>query len=147
MSIANQDEKAVAEVRQVVEAWLEGIHKRDGAAVAALCAPEVLAFDAHSAFQFRNRDEFEKHLVSCMGQCPPSVTFDLHDIHVEADENLAFSHHLFCARMPRDGKELVVWTRGTMCLRKVDGEWKVVHGHASSPYDLESGKAMLELQP
>jgi hypothetical protein len=32
-------------------------------------------------------------------------------------------------------------------LRKIDGQWKVVHEHVSVPFDMETGKAMLDLKP
>lgn len=28
-----------------------------------------------------------------------------------------------------------------------DGRWKVVHEHVSMPFDMETGKAMLDLKP
>lgn len=35
----------------------------------------------------------------------------------------------------------------TVCYRKIDGDWKVVHEHFSTPFDTQSGKALFELQP
>ena len=35
----------------------------------------------------------------------------------------------------------------TVCYGKIDGDWKVVHEHFSSPFDMQSGKALFELQP
>jgi ketosteroid isomerase-like protein len=46
-----------------------------------------------------------------------------------------------------DGKRVLNWLRSTFGLRKIDGRWKVVHEHVSVPFDMETGKAMLELKP
>jgi ketosteroid isomerase-like protein len=37
--------------------------------------------------------------------------------------------------------------RATICFRKINGEWKVVHEHYSAPFDMESGKALFDLEP
>jgi ketosteroid isomerase-like protein len=34
-----------------------------------------------------------------------------------------------------------------MGFRKQNGRWKLVHQHSSVPFDMDSGQAMLELQP
>jgi hypothetical protein len=34
-----------------------------------------------------------------------------------------------------------------MCLRKIAGSWLIVHDQVSPPLDLESGKALLNLEP
>jgi ketosteroid isomerase-like protein len=39
------------------------------------------------------------------------------------------------------------WMRATVCYRKLHGKWMVVHEHWSAPSDIESGKALLDLQP
>lgn len=35
----------------------------------------------------------------------------------------------------------------TICFRKLDGKWMVTHEHNSVPFDVESGKASLDLKP
>ena len=39
------------------------------------------------------------------------------------------------------------WLRWTLGFRKIDGRWRVAHEHVSVPFDMESGKAMLDLKP
>jgi ketosteroid isomerase-like protein len=45
------------------------------------------------------------------------------------------------------GQKLDMWWRATVCCRKVDGAWMVVHKHASVPFDAETGRASLDLEP
>lgn len=41
-----------------------------------------------------------------------------------------------------------LWFRATVCLRKVDGTWRVTHEHNSTPFYMDgSFKAALDLQP
>jgi ketosteroid isomerase-like protein len=37
--------------------------------------------------------------------------------------------------------------RVTVCYRKTNGKWLVVHEHFSAPFEMESGKALLDLEP
>jgi ketosteroid isomerase-like protein len=40
-----------------------------------------------------------------------------------------------------------MWVRATTCYRKIDGKWMITHEHQSVPFDTESGKASLDLEP
>jgi hypothetical protein len=40
-----------------------------------------------------------------------------------------------------------MWWRATVCYRKIDGKWMITHEHASVPFNVESGKASLDLTP
>jgi ketosteroid isomerase-like protein len=40
-----------------------------------------------------------------------------------------------------------MWVRFTVCLRKIDGHWMVTHEHASVPFDVETGRASVDLAP
>jgi len=37
--------------------------------------------------------------------------------------------------------------RATVCYRKIDGKWMIVHEHFSVPFDMETLKASLDLKP
>jgi hypothetical protein len=40
-----------------------------------------------------------------------------------------------------------MWVRWTACFRKLDGRWLVTHEQVSVPIDMESGGALLDLEP
>ena len=46
-----------------------------------------------------------------------------------------------------NGDAVDMWVRSTLGLRKIDGVWKVVHEHASVPFNAENGKALVALKP
>jgi hypothetical protein len=37
--------------------------------------------------------------------------------------------------------------RVTVCFRNTEGTWMIVHEHFSAPFDPQSGKALLDLEP
>ncbi|MEQ7005722.1 nuclear transport factor 2 family protein [Actinopolymorpha sp. B17G11] len=40
-----------------------------------------------------------------------------------------------------------MWVRYTGGLRKIDGQWLIVHDQVSVPTDFADGKALLDLEP
>ncbi|HEV7730794.1 MAG TPA: nuclear transport factor 2 family protein [Candidatus Binatia bacterium] len=46
-----------------------------------------------------------------------------------------------------DGTHDASWLCSTLCLRKIDGRWKLVHEHVSVPFDMQTNAALLDLEP
>jgi ketosteroid isomerase-like protein len=62
--------------------------------------------------------------------------------------DVAFCHYLArCGATGADGREHRCWLRGTTCLRRTGGTWRIVHAHCSAPFDPRSGRALLDLVP
>jgi len=40
-----------------------------------------------------------------------------------------------------------MWWRSTVCYRKTEGSWKITHEHNSVPFNVETGKPSLDLEP
>jgi len=40
-----------------------------------------------------------------------------------------------------------MWVRGTLCFKKIDGAWLIVHDQASVPFDIATGKGVTDLEP
>jgi len=67
---------------------------------------------------------------------------------VTAGEELAYCHYLCrCGGTDESGTEKVGWMRVTVCCRRIGDRWTIVHEHFSSPFDVQSGKALLDAQP
>jgi ketosteroid isomerase-like protein len=80
--------------------------------------------------------------------CPGPMIFEVHDLAIEAGDNIAFGHYLVrCGTVAEDGKEDAGYMRVTFCCRRTSGKWKIAHEHFSAPFDPESGKALLRLEP
>lgn len=59
----------------------------------------------------------------------------------------------FCSFVYHVGGTLVsgdavdMWVRATLCCRRFDGTWRIVHDHESVPFDPETGQAQIGLRP
>lgn len=137
-----------AEVRQLVERWAEAARNKDLDAVMACYLPEVVAFDAILALQFRGTDRYRKHWEHCLELMPAGqFILEVHDMEVEVDGSLAFAHYLSrCGCRDDQGKEETGWMRATVCCRKTPAGWRIAHEHYSVPFDPQNGNALTGLE-
>lgn len=146
LEMTRTDEKA--EIGALLDDWAQAVRVKDLDAIMARYAPEIVGFDAIAQLQFKGAQAYREHWQACLEMCPGAMIFEIHELSVAAGDDIAFSHFLVrCGGTGDDGKEQSGWTRATVCWRRMDGRWKVVHEHFSAPFDMASGKALLELQP
>ena len=148
MTMTATRQSAEAEIRALVDAWVRAVRAKDIDAIFALYAPDIVAFDGIGPLQLNGGDAYRKHWQACLAMCPGPMTFEVHDLDVEAQGDLAFCHYLSrCGGAGADGREQAGWFRVTVCWRRRNGRWQVAHEHFSAPFDPESGKTLLDLEP
>jgi uncharacterized protein (TIGR02246 family) len=137
-----------AQVRNAIAAWTTAASSKDLDAISACYAPDVRAFDAIAALEFQGMAAYREHWAQCLDMVPGEMRFEVHDLKVEAAGDLAVAHYLaHCACTGEDGTEQAGWMRATVCLRKTDGKWLIVHEHYSAPFDPMTVKALCDLKP
>lgn len=145
MTTATLDRTATTEVRALIDDWAQATRAKDVERIIACHAPGARSFDCHSHFQFEGASALRQHLEACMTCMQGPMTFEIHDLELAAHGDVAFGHYL--ARFGAtgvSGEEHTGWLRGTVCLRKLEGRWLIVHDHCSAPFDPESGKAFFD---
>jgi ketosteroid isomerase-like protein len=83
---------------------------------------------------------------------PPGAArsgYEVRDFSVTTGDDIAFCHGFVrISGTKTDGGENSVWARQTLCLRKIDGAWKITHEHTSVPFYMDgSFKAAVDLAP
>ena len=90
-------------------------------------------------------------LILCLAVAPAfagPLQMDLPDMHIEAGSDIAFVYGVERMRGKlTNGTPVDLWLRYTEGLKRIDGQWRVVHEHISVPVDLNTGKAVLDLKP
>jgi uncharacterized protein (TIGR02246 family) len=136
-----------AQIRGLLEDWVAAARANDLDGIMAVYAPDIRSFDAIAQLQFKGADAYRKHWEWCIGMCSSPI-FEIHDLAIETGGDVAFGHYLLrCGGAGEDGKEQVGWMRVTVCYRRTNGRWLVAHEHFSAPFEMESGKALLDLEP
>ncbi len=137
-----------AQIRALIDDWAKAARAGDIDGIMSHYAPDVRAFDALLQLQFRGSDAYRKHWQTCLAMCPGPMIFEIHDLNLAVESNLALSDCLGrCGAIVEDGQEKTSWMRGTVGYRRIGGRWMIVHEHWSVPFDPQSGKAMFDLEP
>lgn len=143
------DSTAEQELRQLIDTWTQAVRRQDIAQILAIYAEDVVAFDAIGQLQFRGLESYAAHWRACMEHCPGEGIFEVHELAVQAQGDLGFAHWLVRCGPPNaeGGESQTCWMRASACYRRCPGGWRVVHEHWSAPCDMETGKALFDLQP
>jgi uncharacterized protein (TIGR02246 family) len=135
-------------IRKLLDGWATAARAGDLEGIMAAYAPDILSFDAIAQLQFKGVAAYRKHWEMCVEMCSGPMTFEIHDLGIEAGDDVAFAHYLLrCGGTGPDGKEQTGWMRVTVCCHNRSGRWLIAHEHFSVPFDMESGKALLGLEP
>lgn len=137
-----------AEIRELIDGWLKAVLDRDVERIASHYTPDILAYDAIAALQFKGVEAYRRHWENCLTMCPGPMTFEIHDLNVTAGDEVAYCTYLTrCGGTDEKGQEQTGWMRTTIGCRRIGGKWRIAHEHFSSPFDPQSGKALMDLQP
>jgi len=127
----NQDE---AEIRRVINKWSKALEAKDLDGLTADYAPDAVLYDAIPPYKAEGAQAIRKAWESCLPYLPEfkSVHRDL-NFHVTGDMAVVHGLHNFETETPHPCSQS--WIRVTVCYRKIEGQWKVVHEHASLPFN------------
>ncbi|MDQ3779565.1 MAG: nuclear transport factor 2 family protein [Chloroflexota bacterium] len=111
-------------------------------------APDVVSFDIVNPLRYRGADAGRDRLEEWFASFQGPIDYELRDLSIAAGDDVAFCYSLNRVSGTKlDGEKIVMWWRATVCYRKIRGRWLVTHEHSSVPFDVESGKASLDLTP
>lgn len=76
------------------------------------------------------------------------IDFSVHNVNIDAEENLGFCSFLYhVGGTLKAGGQVDMWVRATLCCRKIDGIWRILHDLESVPFDPATGQAQISLPP
>lgn len=137
-----------AQIRKLISDREKAVRTKDVNASVSNLAPDILSFDVVDPLQHIGLDASRKRAAEWFSSFQGPIGYEIRDLSITAGDDVAFSHGLsHVTATSKDGGELDMWWRTTVCFRKIDGEWMITHEHNSVPFDVKSGKASLDLKP
>ena len=124
-----------AAIRKVVEDWASAVRKRDLPAVLRNHSTDILMFDVPPPFQSKGIEAYKKTWDLFFSCTPNPAVFDIKDMQVTAGSEVAFVSAVMQCTEAKGGDDVELDFRLTIGLRKVDGQWVIVHEHHSVPAD------------
>jgi len=139
------DDTVRAALRGVLDDWIAASQRRDLEALMACYAPDVVAYDAIQALRFTGRDAYREHWRMCLDMCPAGLNFRFQDLEISGAPDIGYAHGLVGCGDGTGGGEF--WSRMSTGFRRQGERWLIAHEHFSFPFDAQTGKAMMHLQP
>lgn len=125
----------IDEIREVIHTRLDALERRDAAAANAGLDPRLVAFEVAGPLQLPPTQATDNSVTQAwldLFEEGPTVTPE--ELTIWADRSVAFCHSLNHLQGKKvDGQTVDVTMRSTLGFRKVNGRWKIVHGHTSFP--------------
>jgi ketosteroid isomerase-like protein len=137
-----------AQLRKLIDDREKAVRARDVDGSIANIAPGIVWFDVVDPLQHLGSDELKKRAQEWLASFEGPIGYETSELSITAGDDVAFSHglnHVSATKI--GGGELDMWWRTTVCYRKIDDQWTVTHEHNSVPFEVESGKASLNLKP
>jgi uncharacterized protein (TIGR02246 family) len=137
-----------ADIRQRIEKLTEAIRAMDLDRVMPIYAPDIVSFDIEPPLRHMGPEAKRANWTKAFAVYQHPLEYETRGLTITVGDGVAFGHTL--ARITgtmKNGNKSSYWVRWTMCLRKIDGDWLIVHDQISVPLDFQSGNALLNLEP
>lgn len=140
---------AEAEIRERVDQLVEAIRAMDLERLRQLYAPDIVTFDVGGPLRRIGIDGKLGNWVEAFAAFQHPLGYEIRDLSITVGGEVAFAHGLgrLSGTLKNGSPAGGFWVRFTGCLRKVDGEWLIAHDHASLPFDVQTGRALMDLEP
>ena len=111
-------------------------------------AEDVVQFDVTGALAQHGAAQVRASTRAWFDSWEGPIDFEVRDLMIACHGDIAFARSFNrSAGTTKQGNPVAMWVRWTACFRKQHGGWKVIHEHVSVPFDHETMKPSLELEP
>ncbi len=138
-SLENNDPNAEKEIHALIEEWSKYLHEKNADRLVQKYTNETVTFDVGT--QRKGQQQIKQLWVDCFPYFQGDVNIERKNLTVHVEGNLAIMHCY--SKLSADtapSKDQSLWVRSTVCYRKIEEQWKVIHDHISVPVDFMEGK-------
>ncbi len=121
------------QIEQLITNWAAAVRKKDIAKILAHHSPDIVMYDVPEPFESVGIASYRKTWDIFFKYTKPGE-FDILEIRIFADEQVGFAFaKMQCADKSHSADYLPLDFRLTVGLKKMDGQWTIVHEHHSVP--------------
>ena len=137
-----------AEIRGQLDRLIDGLRAKDLEALKQLYTTDVVSFDVEPPLQHvgvaAKLENWAKVFLFF-----EDVDFEFRDSTCIVGDDVAFVHAFGRLRgtLTNGTATPGMWVRATFGLRKIDNTWLIAHDQVSVPFDIVSGKGVVDLEP
>ena len=127
------------EIMALIHECSQALDEKDLARLFAHFTADVALFDVGT--QLQGVDAYKNLWETSFTHFGEKVGTERKDVQIHADEHLAFVHcYTRVTGVKSKNQNAKSWLRTTICLKKIQGDWKIVHEHISLPIDFAAMK-------
>jgi ketosteroid isomerase-like protein len=136
------------EIRRKVDRIAEALHAKDLDGLRQIYAADVVSFDVEPPLQHVGLEAKLKNWANVFAFFR-DVHYEVRDLTLTVDETVAFGYGFgrLSGTLESGAETSGMWVRVTLCFRKVDGDWLITHDQVSVPFDMRSGRGVVDLEP
>jgi ketosteroid isomerase-like protein len=149
MTTHHYDTALETEISELLERRLEACRAKDIDALMSLYSDDIVYFDLVLPLQFTGTELVRQNFQRWFDEYLGPIGLTTADQKIAVSGAVAFAHMLHeDSGTRRNGLELAVWLRSTVCLQRgEDGKWLITHEHISLPMDLENWTSVVDAKP
>ena len=133
MSASSQTTDETA-IRELVENWARAVRVKNLNGILANHSPDILMFDVPPPVQSKGIEAYKNTWDPFFSWSRDFGVFDFTEMNITAGNDVAFVAALMrCAGAEANGNKIELEFRLTIGLRKIGGQWIVMHEHHSIP--------------
>jgi ketosteroid isomerase-like protein len=144
----SDDDEARRQLRGLIDERVDAVRRRLADPLLRREAPSVLTFPLLGSLAARGADAVGEQLNGWFDGYREGPGYEVRDLEVDADGDLGYCSFVYhVTGVLKDGARVDMWVRATLVCRRQNGFWRIVHDHESVPFDVVTGKALIDLVP
>jgi len=137
-------------IRQLIAGRTTAMRTGDAQTIAASYAPGAVVFNlAPPLVQPSDASRAVEKLQAWFDEKGGSVWTEVRDLEVTVSGDLALTTNLESMGAPPESPQpFTLWYRSTLGFRRIDGVWRIIHEHTSTPFYMDGEmRAATDLEP
>jgi ketosteroid isomerase-like protein len=137
-----------ADLRRLIKRYEANLCAKDIEEVLSRYASDIISFDLEAPLKHVGVEAKRKNWTAVFAAYEGPLVYEITDLAVAVSGDVAFARSLNRVRGTlKNGGKRDYRVRSTMCFRRIDGAWAMVHDQVSVPFDMKTGKGLIDLVP
>jgi ketosteroid isomerase-like protein len=148
MTTGTSTDEDEAAVHALIHAFVRAVRLKDVEAMLSYCAPDLVTFDMMPPLRHAGAEAVRAVWDKTLAGFDIPLQLEMQNLNVFIGDKIAFARSVthFGGDHLSGGKS-ANWMCMTLGLRKINRDWKIIHQHVSVPFDMDSGQALMDLEP
>ena len=136
------------QIRRHIDKVVDALRAKDLEALRQLYTTDVVSFDVEPPLQHVGVAAKLENWAKVF-RIFETVNYEVRDLTFTVGDEVAFGHAFvrLSGTLKQGGATNGMWVRVTYGMRRIDGAWLIAHDQVSVPFDVESGRGVVDLEP